>query len=61
MFDRQSLHIALLVWGFRGGQGTVAYYMVRISNFIVFLYSDVLFYLFHRYMCECLFGKQKKQ
>lgn len=79
MFDRQSLHIALLVWGcifsllaalcmfmgrnfekekkrwmilmqlscavlllndalawgFRGGQGTVAYYMVRISNFIV--------------------------
>ena len=104
MFDRQSLHIALLVWGcifsllaalcmfmgrnfekekkrwmilmqlscavlllndalawgFRGGQGTVAYYMVRISNFIVFLYSDVLFYLFHRYMCECLFGKQKK-
>lgn len=104
MFDRQSLHIALLVWGcifsllaalcmfmgrnfekekkrwmilmqlscavlllndalawgFRGGQGTVAYYMVRISNFVVFLYSDVLFYLFHRYMCECLFGKQKK-
>ena len=104
MFDRQSLHIALLVWGcifsllaalcmfmgrnfekekkrwmilmqlscavlllndalawgFRGGQGTVAYYMVRISNFVVFLYSDVLFYLFHRYMCECMFGKQKK-
>ena len=24
-----------MAWGFRGGQGTVAYYMVRISNFIV--------------------------
>ena len=105
MFDRQSIHIALLLWGcifsliaalcmfmnknferekkrwmlymlftcavlllsdalawgYRGGGGTAAYYMVRISNFLVFFMSDVLLFLFHGYVCSYLFGEQKEE
>ena len=105
MFDRRSLHIALLLWGcifclltalcmllsrnfdrkkrkwiismevscaflllcdamawgFRGGEGKIAYVMVRVSNFFVFALSDVLLYLFHGYVCCYLFGHKKKE
>lgn len=103
MFDRQSLHIALLVWGFifsliaavcmfmsknfdkekrkimlhmlfacavlllsdafswgyRGSLGEQGYYMVRISNFLVFFFSDLLLMLYHRYVCCILFGENE--
>ncbi len=105
MFDRQSIHIALLLWGsifsliaalcmfmsrnfdrekrkwlllmqlacavllcsdalawaFRGGMGIKGYVMVRISNFLVFVMSDVVLFLFHGYTCCYLFRKTKKK
>lgn len=94
MFDRQSLHIALLLWGFifsliaavcmfmsknfdkkkrkimlymllacailllsdafawgyRGGEGELGRYMVWLSNFLVFFFSDVILALYHGYV-----------
>ena len=43
-------------WGYRGDGGIWGFYMVRISNFFVFLFSDVIMALFHGYVCCCLFG-----
>ena len=104
MFDRTSLHVALLLWGcifsliaalcmfmsknfdrakrklllalllnssvlllcdafaweFRGTSGTTGYFIVRISNFLVFLLSDSLLLFYHRYLCLCLFRGGKK-
>lgn len=51
-----------LAYLYRGGTGTVAYYMVRISNFIVFFASDVILFLFHGYVCNRLFlGRAEKR
>lgn len=58
-----QLGIALLLlmdafaWGFRGYPGMVGYYMVRISNFIVFLMSDVIILLYHAYVCAHIFNQ----
>lgn len=75
-FDREKrnwmlymqLSTALLLGGdalafiFRGYPGTVGYFMVRISNFIVFAMSDVTLLFFHCYICCYLLpGKQKKK
>lgn len=101
MFDRTSLHISLLLWGFifsviaaicmfmsknfdkekrkwllsilfvcaslllgdvfawrfRGDFGLLAWWGVRISNFIVFLCSDILLILYNGYMSCCIFEK----
>ena len=46
-----------IAWGYRGNGGTLGYYMVRISNFLVFLFSDVIMALFHGYVCCCLFSE----
>lgn len=98
MFDRQSIHIVLLLWGcifsliaaacvfmsknfdkekrkwlilmqlscagllcndacawaFRGGVGAGAYVMVRISNFCVFSFSNIVLFFFHGYVLCCL-------
>lgn len=43
-------------WEYRGGVGTAAFLLVRVSNFLVFLFSDVMFFLFHGYVCCCLFS-----
>lgn len=103
MFDRQSIHIALLMWGcifsliaalcmymsknfdskkrkwmlmmqlasavllgfdamawrYRGYSGMKGFYMVRISNLIVFLFSDLILILFHTYVCTYLFEHTK--
>lgn len=103
MFDRQSIHIALLMWGcifsliaalcmymsknfdskkrkwmlmmqlasavllgfdamawrYRGYSGMKGFYMVRISNFIVFLFSNLILILFHTYVCIYLFEHTK--
>ena len=101
MFDRQSIHIALLLWGcvfcllaalcmfisrdvdrekkkymillqiscavllcsdsiawgFRGSPGVLGKYMVSVSNCIVFVFSDIVLWVYHSYMCCCLFEK----
>ena len=102
MFNRQSVHIAVLLWGgilslltalcmfisknfdkekrkclihmqlacaillfsdavaweCRGGTELLDYYLVRCSNFLVFLFSDVMLVLFHCYVCCCLFSQE---
>lgn len=69
-FDREKrkwlllmqLFTALLLFSdafaylFRGYPGLVGYYMVRISNFAVFLLSDVILFFFHVYVCSYLFA-----
>lgn len=99
MFDRQSIHVAMLLWGCvfsllaafctgisasfepkkrrwmlamqlssavllfsdalawasRGIGGTMGYWMVRVSNFLVFAFSDIVLLFFHGYLCCYLF------
>lgn len=47
---------------FRGHAGAVGYYVVHISNFMVFALSDVILFFFHVYVCSYLFadGEAKK-
>lgn len=45
-----------LAWGYRGYPGTVGFYMVRISNFMVFLLSVIILILYHSYVCSHLFA-----
>lgn len=40
---------------FRGHPGMTGYYMVRISNFMVFALSNVVLFFFHVYVCSYLF------
>ena len=105
MFNRQSLHIALLMWGcvfcliaalcmlmsknfnkekrkwlllmqlscaillgsdavawaFRGHPGNVGFWVVKISNFLVFLYSDIVLMMYHGYVCCYLCEKHSEQ
>lgn len=42
-------------WGFRGVPGNGARYIVEISNFLVFLFSDLLLLLYHGYICSWIF------
>lgn len=49
-----------LAWGFRGYPGRAGYIMVRISNFMVFLISDIILFLVHTYVCMNIFENQKK-
>ena len=48
-------------WGYRGNGTMRGYYMVRLSNFLVFLLSDVILLLFHGYLCYSLFQDQEKK
>ena len=41
---------------FRGYPGTAGYYIVRISNFMVFVLSDVIMFFFNVYVCSYLFA-----
>lgn len=103
MFNRQSIHIAFLLWGcifclltalcthmsktiekkinmlllqlsgailllsdaaawcFRGHPGSLGRNMVVISNFLVFLFSDIMVLLYHGYVCDCLFEKNPSE
>ena len=72
-FDRERrkwlIHIQLasalllgndaFAWGYRGTGSAAGFYMVRISNFFVFLMSDVILLLFHGYLCCTLFHGEK--
>ncbi len=50
----------VLAWFFRGYPGRTGYYMVRISNFIVFLVTDIIMIFYHSYVCESLFPEVRK-
>lgn len=45
-----------LAWGFRGIPGITASIFVHASNFLVFLFSDILLFLYHGYVCCNLFA-----
>ena len=105
MTNRQSIHIALLLWGsifcllaffcmhlsreierekkkymllmlfssavllasdavacgFRGSPGRTAWHMVLISNFFVFLFSNILLLIYHGYVCCWIFEKDPEE
>lgn len=44
---------------FRGAPGTTGYWMVRISNFLVFLSLDVTLLFFERYVNSCLLSVEE--
>lgn len=48
-----------LAWGYRGYPGKTGYYMVRISNFVVFFTSNILLAFFHTYVCYSVLGNTK--
>lgn len=48
-----------LAWIYRGNASSVGYYMVRISNFLVFLLTNVIMILFNTYLCGCLFDREQ--
>lgn len=47
-----------LAWTFKGNPSELGYWMVRISNFVVFFFSDVVLLLFHAYVCTYLFQRK---
>lgn len=59
VFTALLLFCDALAYIFRGYPGTVGYYMVRISNFLVFALSDVVMFFFHTYVCSYLFTDRK--
>ena len=64
LMEMQFLTAVLLLmdacaWGFRGNASQTGYYMVRISNFMVFVLSDVVLLLYHLYLCQYLFADTK--
>ena len=42
---------------FRGDTGLINYIMVRVSNFLVFVLSDLIIYTFSLYLYGCIWGK----
>lgn len=50
-----------IAWGFRGSPGSVARDMVVASNFMVFAFSDLLLFFYHRYVCSCIFEKNPEE
>lgn len=46
-------------WIYRGYPGKIGYYMVRISNFVVFIMSDVAVFLYHIYVCIQIYPDEK--
>ena len=66
LMEMQFLTAVLLfmdacAWGFRGNPTWAGFYMVRISNFIVFVLSDGILLLYHLYLCQHLFLDTKEQ
>lgn len=45
-----------IAWRYRGMEGPVGYYLVRISNFLTFLSALVMPIAFHIYLCHLLFA-----
>ena len=49
-----------LAWIFRGNPEEIGYYMVRISNFLVFALTDLTLYFFQQYIACYLFDEKKR-
>lgn len=52
LFTSLLLASDAFAWTFRGYPGTLGYYMVRISNFLVFALTDIVLLFFHLYVCS---------
>ena len=50
-----------LAWLFRGYPGEIGYYMVRISNFLVFAMTNMTLLLFQQYVCCYLLTEEEKK
>ena len=48
-------------WGFRGRPGNITRTLVYASNFLVFLFSDILLLLYHGYICSWIFEKNQAE
>ncbi len=48
-----------LAYIFRGYSGITGYFIVHISNFMVFALSDVVMFFFHVYVCSYLFADEE--
>lgn len=48
-----------LAYIFRGYAGVMGYFIVHISNFMVFALSDVVMFFFHVYVCSYLFADEE--
>lgn len=55
------LFMDALAWAYRGIRGSTGYYMVRVSNFMVFFLSDLILFLYHLYLCDYLFAGEAKE
>lgn len=49
-----------LAYGFRGYPGRTGWWMVTVSNFLVFALSNVILMFFHTYVCCYLFSGEQK-
>lgn len=66
MFLMQIVGVMLLLsdslaWIFRGGSGTAAYYIVRISNFMVFASNYIIMAIFTSYLKSSFTDKRKEE
>lgn len=50
-----------LAYIFRGDPGEDGYIMVRISNFLVFLVTDIVLLFFHIYVCCHVYAKKQRE
>lgn len=50
-----------VAWGFRGSPGSSTRHMVLISNFLVFLFNDILLLIYHGYVCCWIFEKDPEE
>lgn len=50
-----------VAWLYRGGSGSVSYWMVRISNFAEFFLSDLLVAVYHGLLCSYLPDREKNR
>lgn len=50
-----------LAWLFRGNVSTLGYYMVRISNFLVFALTDLTLFFFQQYIAYYLLKNNKQK
>ena len=49
-----------LAYGFRGCPGRTSWWVVTVSNFLVFALSDIILLFFHTYVCCYLFTNEQK-
>ena len=61
LFTAILLGADALAYGFRGYPGQTGFWMVTISNFLVFALSNVVLMFFHAYVCCYLFTSEQKE